>query len=293
MKVALHSVGYSGVWGAETVLSVSEFIRKAQKLGFDGIELMAKRPHLSPLDFSRSELTEIRDEVESSGLEISCLASYHDFSRGMEHPDMAPLEKELVYLDSVLDMARELNCPLVRVYSGYRHPGVPFEKQWSWMVESLGEACDMAGDKGVRIGLQNHSSLASYTDEILALVKEIGSKSLGVILDAPLLAERGENLSKSVRKCGDLIMHSHTSDYRFVYGRSKGDYFTFRRVLAVPMGTGAVDYGTFINSLKEVGFDGFLSYEMCSTVEGGTSEDNLDRLASRSLSYTRKLIVGT
>lgn len=290
MKVALHSVGYSGVWGGDTVLSLTEFIRKSSDMGFDGVELMAKRPHLSPLDFRESELRALRREIEESGLEVPCIASYHDFSQGLEHPDMAPLDKELVYLNSVLDMASELGSPVVRVYSGYRHPGVSFEEQWDSMVEGLGEACDMARGRGIKIGLQNHSSMASFTDEILALVEEVGSDSLGVILDAPLLVERGEDIAESVRKCGDLILHTHTSDYRFAYGRDPGDYFTYRRVIAVPMGSGAIDYRAFVDALKGTGFDGYLSFEMCCRLEGGNSGDNMERFARTALAHTRKLI---
>jgi sugar phosphate isomerase/epimerase len=290
MKVALHSVGYSGVWGGEAVLTIGEFIRRARDLGFDGVELMGKRPHLSPLDFGSSELKTIREEIQSSGLELSCIASYHDFSNNLDHPDMAAMEKELVYLDSVLDMASELGCPLVRVYSGYRHPGVDFERQWNWCVEGLGEASDMAGNRSVTIGLQNHSSMASFAEEILELVKEVGSQNLRIVLDAPLLVERGEDIVESVRKCGDLIVHTHTSDYRYVYGRNPGDFFTFRRVMAVRMGTGIVDYPTFVRALKEIGFDGFLSYEMCCRLEGGPSEENLDELARGALEYSRKMI---
>lgn len=292
MKVALHSVGYSGVWGGEAILTISQFIKKARDIGFDGVEFMGKRPHLSPLDLGRSELKAIREEMQSSGLDLPCIASYHDFSHGMDHPDMAALEKELVYLDSVLEMAVELECPIVRVYSGYRHPGVPFERQWEWCVQGLSEACDIAGDREVTLGLQNHSSLASFTDELLEIVKEVGSRNLGIVLDAPLLVERGEDIAESVGKCGDLIVHTHTSDYRYVYGREPGDYFTYRRVMAVKMGTGVVDYRTFVEALRDVGFEGYLSYEMCCRLEGGPSEKNLDYLARGALEYSRQVIDG-
>ncbi len=290
MKVALHSVGYSGVWGGDSILSAEKVVDKAASMGFDGVEFMAKRPHLSPLDIRGPEIRALKEQLSASGLEVPCLASYHDFSRGAEHPDMASLEKELVYLEAILEMAENLGCGLVRVYSGYRHAGVPFEQQWEWCVQGLGEACDLAASHGVNIGLQNHSAVASYTDEILALVRDVGSPHLRVILDAPLLVERGEDLAASVRKCAKLIAHSHTSDYRYVHGREAGDFFTFRRVLAVPLGSGVVDYEAFVGSLKEVGFDGYLSYEMCCRLEGGAGEDNLDRLARHALKFTRKLV---
>ena len=43
----LHSVSYSGSWG-QAGLTLEQFLDKAADLGFDGVMLMAKRPHLSP-----------------------------------------------------------------------------------------------------------------------------------------------------------------------------------------------------------------------------------------------------
>ena len=48
--LVLHSVSYSGSWG-QHFLSVEQFLDKAADLGFDGVMLMAKRPHLSVLDW--------------------------------------------------------------------------------------------------------------------------------------------------------------------------------------------------------------------------------------------------
>ncbi len=50
-QTALHSVSYAGVWAGQARLSVDQFLARAKLLGFDGVMLMAKRPHLSVLDY--------------------------------------------------------------------------------------------------------------------------------------------------------------------------------------------------------------------------------------------------
>ena len=55
IKLALHSVSYSGTWGGQAVLPVEGVISKAKTFGYDGVELMAKRPHVSPLDFDEEK----------------------------------------------------------------------------------------------------------------------------------------------------------------------------------------------------------------------------------------------
>ena len=50
MKTSLFSVSFAGLWG-QAKLSLEESIDKTASLGFDGIEIMGKRPHLSILDY--------------------------------------------------------------------------------------------------------------------------------------------------------------------------------------------------------------------------------------------------
>jgi sugar phosphate isomerase/epimerase len=61
---------------------------------------------------------------------------------------------------------------------------------------------------------------------------------------------------------------------------------------AVPFGTGFIDYAAFFNGLKDGGFDGIATFEMCSSLRGGGSMENLDACASTYLSWmkTRQLI---
>jgi len=51
VKTCLHSVSYSGAWRGQASLTVDEFLVKAKELGFDGIMLGAKRPHVSLIDY--------------------------------------------------------------------------------------------------------------------------------------------------------------------------------------------------------------------------------------------------
>lgn len=55
MKRGLFSVSYAGLWGQEC-LDLPSFIGKAGELGYDGVLLAAKRPHLSPLDAGEHEV---------------------------------------------------------------------------------------------------------------------------------------------------------------------------------------------------------------------------------------------
>ncbi|MCD6322067.1 MAG: hypothetical protein J7L77_03465 [Clostridiales bacterium] len=92
MKIGLHSVSYSGTWGGQKALNLKDFIIKAATLGFDSVELAGKRPHASPLDYGKKERLEIKELIKEQGLELCCMASYHDFSTFFEHSDIAYME---------------------------------------------------------------------------------------------------------------------------------------------------------------------------------------------------------
>jgi sugar phosphate isomerase/epimerase len=57
---------------------------------------------------------------------------------------------------------------------------------------------------------------------------------------------------------------------------------------AVPMGQGFLDYTSFITALKEIGYQGYIAYEMCEVLKGGGSVENLDKSARAFLEYVKQ-----
>ena len=84
----LHSVSYFGL-GGQHALSVEEFVDKAADLGYDGVMLMAKRPHLSVLDWDREARRRLRASLEIRGLSTVVIAGYTNSTADLEHGDIA------------------------------------------------------------------------------------------------------------------------------------------------------------------------------------------------------------
>jgi len=295
MKLALHSVSYSGTWGGQTRLALPEFIRKAKELGYEGVEFAAKRPHASPLDLTGRARTRLRSVMRDAGMEVCALASYHDWAGGWEHRDMAHVEKELTYFVAVARLAQDLGAPVVRTYTGFSDERVPYRQQWDQVVAGLREACRRAADCGVIVGIQNHSCIASHPDSLLDMIRDIGEPNAKVVLDAPYVTAHGEPLRETVLRFGGLIAHSHLTDF---LRRTKYRYLpatvTFEEsgteMVGVPPGEGPTDFREFVGALKDVGYKGWLAYEMCSPLVGGGAEANLDRCAKQTLEYMRGLL---
>jgi sugar phosphate isomerase/epimerase len=289
-KTALHSVSYAGVWHGQARLELPEFLAKAKALGYDGVMLMAKRPHLSVLDYDPRGCRELRQRIDDLGLQVACLAGYTDFCLGLDRADIPTREMQVLYVRELSRLARELNCSLIRVFTGYDDQKTPPDQQWQLCVTHLKECARQAAAFGVTLGVQNHHDTAVHFDSLLDLLLEIDEPNCKVMFDAWAPALHGMDPVEGVRKLAAHIVHTTVADYvrrpRFRYQPPLVNYTREADAIrAVPMGEGFIDYPRFLTALKEAGYDGFVAYEMCSYLRGGGGEANLDRCARRFLEF--------
>ena len=296
VKTCLHSVSYAGVWRGQALLSVDEFLVKAKELGFDGVMLMAKRPHVSLLDYDAAARKELRSRIESLGLELVCLAGYTDFTAGVDKAGIPNVEIQACYVGELAKLARDLGTDMVRVFTGYERPGVPFDKQYAMVVEGLKLAGQKAAEYGVTLAVQNHHDIAVHHDVMYWLLKEVNLPNVKAAFDAwaPVLQGlNSEELRGAVLRMQPFIVHTTAADYvrlpRYHYEHSLTNYLQEQTVLrAVPLGEGIIDYETFFNALKEIGYQGYIAYEMCEVLDGGGDIENLDETAKKFLEYVKK-----
>jgi sugar phosphate isomerase/epimerase len=293
-KNVLHSVSYAGVWPGQTRLTLDSFLEKAAKLGFEGVMLMAKRPHLSLLDFDEAARKRLRDKLARLKLELVCLAGYTDFCLGSERPEIPTREMQILHVTELARLARDLECKLIRVFTGYNHLGVTPEQGWTWCVESLRECARRTAEFGVTIGVQNHHDTAAHFESLADLLEDIAEPNCRAMFDAWSPALHGSDLVAAVKKMSPHIVHTTVADYvrrpRFSYMPQLVNYVReMDAIRAVPMGEGFIDYRSFFAALRKAGYRGAVAYEMCSPLRGGGSEANLDRCAKKFLSYMRSL----
>jgi sugar phosphate isomerase/epimerase len=295
VKTCLHSVSYAGFWRGQAGLSVDEFLVKAKKLGFDGVMLMAKRPHVSPLDYDAAARKVLRSRIESLGLELVCLAGYTDFTAGVDKAGIPNVEIQACYVEELAKLARDLGTDMVRIFTGYERPGVPFDRQYAMVIEGLKLAGEKAAKYGVTLAVQNHHDIGVGHDTMYWLLKEVNLPNVKAAFDAwapALQGLKGEEMRAAVLKMKPFIVHTTAADYvrlpRYHLEHSLTNFLQ-RDVLvrAVPMGEGFVDYKTFFNSLKEIGYQGYIAYEMCEVLQGGGDIENLDKTAKKFLEYVK------
>ncbi len=297
MKVCLHSISYAGIFYKGPHVPLKEMIPKAAEMGYEGLEIMAKRPLASPLDVKGNVAREIKETADSFGIELPLIAAYADFIK----PDPLDREKELLYAVECIRLAEELECPIVRFYGGgdVIYEEVPFQKQWEWARESLKYVAEIAADSGIKIALEPHTSVVQTHEDALDMVEQVGSDNLGICLDPPLLAIHREPVEQAVKAVGKLLLHAHVMDFvrkpaLVRYHAMPGLAITeFTPLQDVPLGSGEVDVEGFVKAAREVGYEGHLSYEVCVPFHihhrMPTVED-VDRMTRHAAQYLRKLL---
>ena len=291
MRPILFSVSYAGLWG-QSRLTLEEFIPRAAALGYAGVELMGKRPHLSPLDWPDDRLEQLLALCRRRDLEVACLAAYTNFTAGAEAREVPFSEMQVQYVESLCRMAQRLECSLVRVFTAYERDDMPMTAQWDRTAAAIRECCTRAAPYGVTIGIQNHHDLAVDSKALLELLREVAQPNCRLMLDPWSLCLRGEELYETAKRAAPQVAYTTLADYvRLPRWRYRPGLTNYTRepdlVRAVPIGEGEMENATFLAGLRAGGYEGPVAYEMCSPLRGGGGMENLDRCARAFVAWLK------
>src|SRR5580704_16263303 len=204
VKTALYTVTYSGNFYKGDALPLEEIFPRAAEMGFEGVEIGAKRPVASPLDLTQARRTAIRRLSDQHELPIGCIGGYSNLAS----PVTEHREAELIFLRETIRLAHDVGAPVVRVFAAW--PGVTMRngqayyelaksyvwhdvtwfEQWEWARDSLAEASRWGKEYGVVLALQNHRPVTNTYRDVLDMVSEIDSPNLKACIDAPHLADQ-------------------------------------------------------------------------------------------------------
>lgn len=317
MKLSLDTIGYGGYFTKDfKKLSLEDSVRRAAKYGYDAACIFAHRPLGFPMDFDTYRRKKLVDLYKKLDLEVGGVVCCNNFVDS-NHVLVFNTEKEIMFTKQCIDLAVDLGSNIVRVMAslwgyfqnpwagqGYGLPsfearsrrvsrGEDFLDAWHQVRVALTEVSKYAKDKGVTLALQTHPEITGNNDETLQMLEEVGIDSLKVGVDLPLMESyKPEDVKATVKKMGKNMVYSHTISLAN-YTTIGGAPYSWEEVTP-----GSEDdqlpWETFISTLKEIGYNGFLSHEQCSPIvvkghELGTLKD-VDKRYVDSRNYFRKLL---
>lgn len=271
MKVGLYGITLLGIWFKGKGSTVEDQIKFAKKAGYDGVEIEGKRPHGNPIDWPEKRCKELRALANGEGIDLYGVAANNDFSSPM--PEFR--EAQIAYVKDLIRMTADMGGRTLRVFLAWpgitRHPQLAqydvakdiwkythakfsTEEIWAWCREGLAECTGYAEKAGITLALQNHAPVIRDYRDVLQMVKEINSPNLKVSLDVWALEEKtSEYINKAAKAVGNLQVVSH-------FGDDINDRDANGKV------TGADYYPIFIKAMHDIGFSGYLGYELCHRV---------------------------
>jgi sugar phosphate isomerase/epimerase len=309
MKIGLYSITYLGLWYDGPALTVEQLIERAARFGYDGVEIDGKRPHGNPLDLPAARCRELRRRAEDAGVEIYAVAANNDFSSPIpEHR-----ESQLVYVRDLICTTADLGAPTLRVFAAW--PGVTVSEDgatylaarqlwreahlrvdpaaaWRWCCDGLAEAAAFAGEAGVTLALQNHAPVTNSPDDMLRMIRDVGSPHLKACLDAPLAAKQGiASMRETARSVAGLQVLTH---FGGEYDRDE-DGTVVSSVRHPDMTLTREDYyADFAAGMQDIGYGGYTGYELCHPlplVDGArVGIDFADKNAQLAAEYMRAVV---
>ncbi len=259
--------------------SVHQIIKIASELGYEGVEIWGREPHVSQ-DISIERVHEYRDIAASYGLPIVGVAGYLGQFSTISESDC---EKNLEELKKYTVVLNELGCDLLRIWAGgpnaFMAQNYHYEKAAYW----LNKCCDIAKDGGIRLGIEIHNNtLVESADDALKLWNMVGSDSLGFIHDAGNMYISDTDYGiDGLKKLGTHLFHMHIKSEERVPEGTEGSFKSLNRhgceyIRQVVIDEGKVDFNAVFAALKEIGYSGFMSCECFAYNKGDIERSKQD-----------------
>lgn len=134
--------------------SIERWANYAAELGLDAFDISI----LFVRDRTPRGISQLRAQVEASGLPLAMVATYPDFTV----PDRICWEREVKKAISDIAVATELGAQYVRITAGQYYPERPVDLEIDQICAAFGECAEYAQRWGVRLLWENHSKPGAW-----------------------------------------------------------------------------------------------------------------------------------
>ena len=245
---------------------LEENLKLAGELGFSGVQIYATTGEFSPESLTDVKKQEIKKQLAAEGLEISALCGDmggHGYEIAEDNPERIEKTK------AIIDLAVEFGTSVITTHIGVipddrNHP------RYQVMSQALNACGCYAMEKGVTLAIETGPETAPVLKQFL----DDTTGGVGVNLDpANFVMVTGQDPVEAVELLGKYIVHTHVKDGKLlkktdpkiiydcfaeggIEALNVADYF-----IETPLGEGNVDFPRYLQALRNVGFDGYLTIE--------------------------------
>jgi len=248
-------------------MSLFDWIDLAATLDVDGIELY---PGFFT-SFDDDYLDKILQHLQAKQLEAPMMCASPDFTQHDEAARMAEIEKE----KRMIDLTARMGGRYCRVLSGQRREDVSREDGIRYTVESINAVIPHAASRNVILNMENHykdgywkyPEFAQHIDVFLDVINQIDSPWFGVNYDPSNAIICGEDPLEVLAAIKHRVITMHASDRYLISGtiedlkQQDGSMGYAKNLRHGVIGKGLNDYDKIFSTLRNEGFDNWISIE--------------------------------
>jgi sugar phosphate isomerase/epimerase len=264
--------------------SLTEAVRAIAAAGYEGVEILADKPHWYPGAFDAGEAESIRQELGRAGLRVSNVNANCTFGYWKDAPPEPFFEPSLISPDprlradriqmirNTLQFAKAVGADNISITSGKALPTMPPEMAMRQLRESLAPVLEVAEKLKLHVGIECEPMLfIEWAAELRDLIDRLGSRMLGANLDIGHSVVLGEDIATVIKLLDGRIWNCHIED---IPGR--------KHYHLIP-GQGTMDWVKMKDALERVKYGRFL------TVELYTYPDRPVEAAEESMGFLRTI----
>lgn len=269
MKVDLYLAAAGAKFYAATYeMNLSESLARVVRYGYDGVELITENPREL-----RSQ--QIRELAESNGLEIVALSTglvREKYGATFTDPSDNVRQAAVRMVKDMVSFASELEAPIVSIglVRGMKRADLSEETAWQFIVSCLVECGKHAKDLGITLAVEPENryevGYIHTVKEAMTLVREVGLSSVKIMIDTFHMNIEEVSTTEPLREGAADLVHVHLADSN-------------RRA----PGMGHLDFVEIIETLREVGYGGYLGIEILP-------EPDADVAAEQAIAFVRRLL---
>lgn len=274
------------------------------ELGFDGIELIATSRGDFQTFWTDDRVDRLRRQLERNKLKVSQFAMFQPVVEDLSSPNRDARERALDHFESGCRLAARFQAPIVNIVAPWARElkgptsylpryydvekgapekkfhidiaeGFDWDRTWNDFVETTKACLARAKAHRLKYSIENHThTLLPDSGSWLRLWDAIRDPALGANLDAGWIQLEREYPPLAIHKLKNHLMNLHLRD---IDGLMR---------LFPPIGQGVMDFPAIVDTLKQTGFQGFVSLEQ----DGHAGDPDMKVTCRRYLQLMRSLI---
>ncbi len=243
----------------------------ARELGYTGIEFAPFTINKNAYEIPPAQRAEVRRQAEEAGLQPIGLHWLLAFTEGyyLTSPDAEVRERTGDYLGELSRLCRDLGGTLMVLGSPMQRnllPGVSHDQALEYAADVIRRALPAIQECGVTLaveplGPQEGDFLLTAASGV-QLVEMVASPHCRLHLDVKAMSSEGQPIPDIIRASAAHLAHFHAND-----ANMRGP------------GMGQIDFVPILQTLKEIGYQGWVSVEVFDY------EPGVEALARESIEY--------